>query len=188
MNPRSPDLVRLDVTRRAALHAILAGAAALTSGLTAALTAVPLFAEEPKRLGTPADRPPVTGKLNKALAPFDDLMLNFVQSHQVPGAALAVTRNSKLVYLRGFGWANVDGKRPVQPESLFRIASVSKPLTAVTVLQLVEKSKLGLNERVFDRLDAKDWLPPKCDERLRAITIRWISLVPSPISRILASR
>jgi CubicO group peptidase (beta-lactamase class C family) len=156
--------MKRDLSRRAALQAILAG--------SAALTAAPLFADEPKRPGTSPGRPTVTGKPNKALAPFDDLMLNFVHNHKVPGAALAVTRNAKLVYSRGFGWADIEEKRAVQPESLFRIASVSKPLTAVAVLQLIEKSKFGLNDRVFDHLDAKHWLPAKCDERLRAVTIR----------------
>jgi CubicO group peptidase (beta-lactamase class C family) len=43
----------------------------------------------------------------------------------------------KLIYARGFGWADRDTKEPVEPASLFRIASVSKPITAVAILQLV---------------------------------------------------
>src|SRR5215469_16545119 len=76
---------------------------------------------------------PVSGRANAALKPFDELMTTFVERNKVPGAALAVTHHSQLVYARGFGYA--DGvKEHVQPTSLFRIASVSKPLTAVAVL------------------------------------------------------
>src|SRR4051794_39390451 len=73
-----------------------------------------------------------------ALAPFDKLMTDFLADHKVPGAALAVTRHGKLVYSRGFGFADADKKVPVQADSLFRIASVAKPITAVGVLRLAE--------------------------------------------------
>jgi N-acyl-D-amino-acid deacylase len=52
----------------------------------------------------------------------------------VRGAALAVTRNGKLVHARGYGFANLAKKQPVEPASLFHIASMSKPLTAVGVM------------------------------------------------------
>jgi N-acyl-D-amino-acid deacylase len=114
----------------------------------------------------------ITGDTHHALAPFDQLMTTFLQQHRVPGAALAVTRQSRLVYARGFGLADVETARAVQPTSLFRIASVSKPITAVAVMQLVEQMKFALDDRVFDILPANDWLPAKCDERLRRITVR----------------
>jgi N-acyl-D-amino-acid deacylase len=116
--------------------------------------------------------PQVTGVPNDDLSPLDKLMSEFVAQHQAPGAALAVTRGSKLVYARGFGMADVDAKRPVQPDSLFRLASISKPLTAVAVMQLAEQSKFGLDDKIFDLLPAADWLPSKYDERLKTITVR----------------
>ena len=66
-------------------------------------------------------------------------MTSFIEENKVPGRLLAVTRRGKLVYARGFGYADVERKMPVQPAALFRIASVSKPITAVAVMQLVEK-------------------------------------------------
>ena len=131
-----------------------------------------LFADNPKRSEKDATRPRITGKGNRDLAPFDEMMTKFMATHHIPGAALAVSRHSRVVYSRGFGWADVDEKLPVQPDSLFRIASVSKPITAVAVLQLVQNSKFGLNDRVFDVLPANEWLPSKHDERLKAITVR----------------
>src|SRR5436853_534503 len=92
-------------------------------------------------LGQPApgrDAIPVTGEANPNLASFDDLLTKLLtENKQVPGAALAVTRHGKLVYSRGFGYADTAKKIAVQPNARFRIASVTKPLTAVAILQLV---------------------------------------------------
>jgi CubicO group peptidase (beta-lactamase class C family) len=116
---------------------------------------------------------PVSGKADAALQPFDDLMTGFVERNKVPGAALAVTHRGQLVYARGFGFAD-GAKEPVQPASLFRIASISKPLTAVAVLQLVERGKLHLDDKVVDRMNVSP-LPDaqaRPDDRWRQITVR----------------
>ncbi|QEL16872.1 serine hydrolase domain-containing protein [Limnoglobus roseus] len=104
------------------------------------------------------------------LAPFDQLMTTFIAENKVPGAALAVMRHGELVYTRGFGYADVETKELVQPASLFRIASVSKPLTAVAILQLVERDKLKLDDKVLDRMPP---FPEKvADPRWKQITVR----------------
>jgi N-acyl-D-amino-acid deacylase len=120
-----------------------------------------------------AKGPAVTGSADPGLASFDRLMTSFVQEHQVPGAALAVTKDGRLVYARGFGYADVDRKEPVQPTALFRIASISKPLTAVAALQLAERGKLRLDDKVFDLLKLKPILEPgaRLDPRLREVTV-----------------
>src|SRR5687768_15698788 len=84
---------------------------------------------------------PVTGLADADLAPFDELMLKFIEDNQVPGAAFAVAKDGKLVYARGFGHANPELGLPVQPNMRFRIASISKPITAAMILRLIE---LGL--------------------------------------------
>lgn len=150
------------VTRRTVVQAMLATAASASQ----------LFADDPKSSKKATLKPKITGIGHKDLAPIDEMMTAFMQAHQVPGAALAVSRHSRIVYERGFGWADVEEKRPVQPDSLFRIASVSKPITAVAVLQLIQDSRFGLNDRVFDVLPANEWLPARHDERLRTITVR----------------
>ena len=117
---------------------------------------------------------PVTGVANRDLEPFDELMTSFIEENKVPGAALAVTRQGKLVYARGFGFADVEKKEPVQPDALFRIASVSKPITAVAILQLAEKRKLRLDDKVLDHVKLMPFNGPtaKPDERWKSITIR----------------
>lgn len=117
---------------------------------------------------------PVTGTADDQFTPFDKLMTTFLADHKVPGAALAVGRNGKLVYSRGFGYADADQKVKVEPDALFRIASVSKPLTAVGVLQLVEKDKIELDDPILKYVPLKPHLTPddKADPRLDDVTVR----------------
>jgi len=114
-----------------------------------------------------------TGRQFAELKPFDELMEGFVRDNELPGAALAVAKDGRLVYARGFGYADIEQKQPVQPESLFRIASISKPFTAVATLQLVEKGRLGLNDSVFGLLPHKPHLAKgdSIDPRLGQVTI-----------------
>jgi CubicO group peptidase (beta-lactamase class C family) len=110
---------------------------------------------------------PISGLYQSELASFDELMADFVQAQRVPGAAWAVTRGSRLVYARGFGLADRERNQAVQPADLFRIASISKPITAVAILQLVERAKLGLSAKVWEVLN----LPEPSDDRWKYVTI-----------------
>jgi N-acyl-D-amino-acid deacylase len=116
---------------------------------------------------------PVTGKADRNLASFDRLMTDFIQKYHLPGGSLAVAKNGRIVYARGFGYADLDKKEPVQPDALFRIASISKPFTAVAVLQLVERGKLNLDDKVFDVLGLKapKGRKAKFDKRWKDVTI-----------------
>ena len=149
------------LTRRAFLALTAAGAAGLAAR-------GPGFAQ------VSAGTPPVTGAANPDLEPFDRLMTSFIAENKVPGAALAVTHASKLVYARGFGCADVEKNEPVQPAALFRIASVSKPITSVAVMQLVERQKLRLDDKVMDLLKLTPFLASgaKPDARWKQITVR----------------
>jgi len=115
-----------------------------------------------------------TGSEDPRMASFDRMIRRFLQEHHVPGAALAVTDGGRLVYARGYGYADIAGRQKVTPTSLFRIASLSKPITAVAVLQLVERGRLSLEDKVFDILKHEPHLEKGSlpDQRLRAITIR----------------
>jgi N-acyl-D-amino-acid deacylase len=124
----------------------------------------------------PDTAPPAvsTGAALPGLEPFDHMLREFLTEHRAPGVAVAVTDQGRLVYARGFGYADVAARQPVQPTTLFRIASISKPLTAVAILQLVEQGRLRLDDKVFDilPLDADLAAHPEFDARHRAITIR----------------
>ena len=91
----------------------------------------------------------------------------------VPGASVAIAKDGRLLFAKGYGVADVESRDPVAPDSLFRIASISKPITAVAVLKLVEEGQLGLDEHVFTILD--EFSPPEgsvTDPSIKEITVR----------------
>jgi N-acyl-D-amino-acid deacylase len=111
-----------------------------------------------------------TGKLDSALVPFDNAARNLLEMTGAPGASLAVAHNGRLVLARGYGYADVRTEEPVAPTSRFRIASVSKPITATAVMTLVEAGRLSLDERVVTLLDMTPSELP--DPRVNEITVR----------------
>ncbi len=66
----------------------------------------------------------------------------------IPGLALAVAVNGRLVYAHGFGYADLEERVPAWPTTKFRIGSISKPLTAVALMQLVEQGRVDLDAPV----------------------------------------
>jgi N-acyl-D-amino-acid deacylase len=122
---------------------------------------------------SPYEKVPVKGKAGPGLEKLDDAMLGAMDRHGIPGAAFALAREGRLLYAKGFGWANVTTGAPATPETLFGLASLSKPITAVGTLKLVEQGKLGLDDAVFGIL--KDVQPPRgarVDPRLKDVTVR----------------
>lgn len=140
--------------------------------LAVAATAVallpPVPAQEP-----PGDRYPITGKSLPILEPVDKAVRTMMARHGVPGAAVAITKNGKLVCARGYGWANLATREVVQPGTEFGIASLSKTITAIAVLKLVEQGKLRLDDKAFKILGHIKPLPGgRPDPRLQQISVR----------------
>src|SRR5580704_17447197 len=73
----------------------------------------------------------------------------FMEQFSVPGLSVAVTRNGRFVYEHQFGMADRKEAQQVLSSSLFRIASVTKPITSVTIFTLIEQGKLNLADKVF---------------------------------------
>jgi N-acyl-D-amino-acid deacylase len=119
------------------------------------------------------DQLPVVGEARAELAAVDEWVRDWMAENKVPGAAVAIGREGKVVYARGFGYADRDDKTPVQPDNLFRIASVSKPITGVAVMKLVQEEKLKLEDKVFDFLPYEPHFEDggKFDERWKQITV-----------------
>ena len=113
-----------------------------------------------------------TGAANPNLVSFDNTVMEFMRKRRVPGGALAVMKDGRLVYARGYGWASVEKHVPVQPTSLFRIASISKTLTSAAIMTLVQQGKLKLDDGAF-KLTGLSPLPgATVDPRLWQITVR----------------
>lgn len=125
--------------------------------------------------GMAAEQPvtPTTGRAVPELAAFDQAMVEAMRRWEVPGGTLALAKDGRLVLSRGYGLADVEKNQPVQPDALFRIASVSKPITAVTILGLVERGKLTLDAPAFAFLpQLKPLEGAKPDPRIARITVR----------------
>jgi CubicO group peptidase (beta-lactamase class C family) len=81
-----------------------------------------------------------------------DLLINsFLENNHIMGASVAITDHEKLVYAKGFGIANNETGENVQPGHLFRIASISKLITAVAILRLYEQGLITLTDTVFGK-------------------------------------
>lgn len=84
-----------------------------------------------------------------SIAAIDDDMVAFMARFNVPGASIAISRHGKLVYAKGYGVADRESGDKVDTASLFRIASLSKFITSVGIMTLIDKGKLSMNDKVF---------------------------------------
>lgn len=117
---------------------------------------------------------PSTGMASQSSAEsYDQVIGKLMSDFHIPGGAVAVTHSGKLVFAKAWGFADRDDPQLAHPDDLFRIASVSKQITAAEALELVEAGKLALDERAFDILSDLKPLPGKSiDPKLKLITVR----------------
>jgi D-alanyl-D-alanine carboxypeptidase len=78
----------------------------------------------------------------------DDYMKSEMAKRHIPGASVAVVREGKVVLARSYGQANVELSVPVRRGSVFKLASVTKPFTAMAIMMLVEEGKISLDGRI----------------------------------------
>jgi len=128
----------------------------ITAAVLACAAAAPVYA----RRGDNAQ------KYDQRLGP---LLETIIRAEKIPGLAVGIVEDGKLVYSRGFGVMNLGGPaRPVTAKTLFHMASVTKPFVATAVMQLVETEKVDLDAPVtkyvpYFRLK---------DARYKSITVR----------------
>lgn len=85
---------------------------------------------------------------------LDELMANDMEEYHIPGAAVSVVKDGKLFFAKGYGYADLENRIPVDPEeTVFRIGSVGKLFTWTAVMQLVEQGKLDLDADINTYLD-----------------------------------
>ena len=80
---------------------------------------------------------------------IDNGVASFMRQYGVKGVSVAVTKNGRLVYAKGYGDANSATGTPVDTTSLFRIASLSKFITSAGIMKLIEEGKLSMDKKVF---------------------------------------
>lgn len=79
----------------------------------------------------------------------DNAVQAFLDKYDVPGAAIAVSVNEKMVYTKGYGYSNLADMTPTAFDDVFRVASLSKPFTATAIMKLIDEGQIALNDKVF---------------------------------------
>ncbi|MGB6067880.1 MAG: serine hydrolase domain-containing protein [Desulfomonilaceae bacterium] len=85
----------------------------------------------------------------RELAATARIARQFMGQYKVPGLSVAIARHGQLVYAKAFGYADKAAGERLTPSHLFRIASVTKPITSVAIFSLIEQRRLRLNDLIF---------------------------------------
>jgi CubicO group peptidase (beta-lactamase class C family) len=104
----------------------------------------------------------LTQEQKKKVAKIDSL-LNFYHEQGILNGTVLVAEAGKVIYQKGFGYANMDTKETLEPKSVFRLASVSKQFTAMCIMMLEEQNKLNYDD------DFQKYLP---ELKYEGVTIR----------------
>ena len=91
-------------------------------------------------------KPEEAGFSSAGLARIDAYLKNEIATDKIPGAIMMIQRNGKTAYFNSFGVRDPGTKAPMTPDTIFRIYSMSKPITTVAAMMLVEEGKLQLDE------------------------------------------
>ncbi len=109
----------------------------------------------------------------KEFSGVEKVINSFLRKWSIAGATVAIAKDGKLAFARGFGYADTASLIETQPYNQFRIASISKLVTAICIMKLSEEGKLSLNDRVFGAdgiLNDPYFSNPK-DKRVYSITV-----------------
>ena len=106
------------------------------------------YAEQP----TPVTQPDQLGFAVDRLERVTSAFQGYVESGQIPGAVVLIARKDKLAYFRAFGFRDREQKIAMTPDSIFRIASMTKPITSVGAMMLAEEGKLDIGAPVSQYL------------------------------------
>jgi CubicO group peptidase (beta-lactamase class C family) len=112
---------------------------------------------------TPSPAPPPAAPAPPtfaAAARIDAMIDAAMRSHSIPGLSVAIVNGGSLVWTNGYGMADLENFVPARPITVYRLASVSKSITAVAVMQLVERGALELDapvQRFVPEYPEKPW-------------------------------
>jgi len=141
-----------------------------TTDTPAPTTAEPTATESTTEAGADGDGLPATGDLPEELAGVDEAVRTFAADRGVTAAALGVSKDGEVVLERGYGWADAEQSDPLPPAAPFRIASLTKSLTAAAVRSLFGDG-LSRDTTVLSVLDLNPPSGELGDDRLRDVTV-----------------
>jgi CubicO group peptidase (beta-lactamase class C family) len=122
----------------------------------------------------------VTGQEVSGFGAIDEMIREQMLLHDISASSVAITKNGRLVYTRGYTWDEPDVE-PVQPTSLFRTGSIAKSITSIAIPQLIEDGLLSYDTRVAETLgleppsgrSADPWLDLVTVDHLLTHTVGW---------------
>src|SRR5204863_5431737 len=79
----------------------------------------------------------------------DSLVVQFMIRYHIPGMSIAIEKNGKLLYAKGYGYADKAKKQEVTTESLFRVGDISSTITSMAIMKLIEAGKLSMTSKAF---------------------------------------
>jgi CubicO group peptidase (beta-lactamase class C family) len=90
--------------------------------------------------------------VERVLERADELIVEAMNERTTPGLGVGVVNGSQPVYVKGFGLADVERERPVTKQTVFRIGSITKTMTAIGLMQLWERDRFDLDDPVNEYL------------------------------------
>jgi N-acyl-D-amino-acid deacylase len=114
---------------------------------------------------------PTSGTPVESLKAFDEAVLSFMREISASSGTLAVAHGGRLVLERGYGWSDAAHQTPTAPDTIMRIASVTKPMTCAAVKRLIASGKLTLDTPAFPLLNLQQPPGSTPDPRLQQITV-----------------
>ncbi len=84
---------------------------------------------------------------------IDAACLKWIEDEKIAGCSAMVLRDGKLAYLKCFGYRDREQELPIERDTIFRIYSMSKPVTSVAAMQLIEQGKIGLDDPVSTHIE-----------------------------------
>jgi len=102
-------------------------------------------------MGLPrAETPEQVGLSSERLARLADFIIKEVEQEVIPGAVLAIARGGRLACAQAFGFQDAESEKPMRLDSIFRIASMTKPIVSVAAMMLAEEGRLDIGAPVAD--------------------------------------
>ncbi len=96
----------------------------------------------------PSGKPEDVGMSSDRLQRVNDVIKSYIDSGQISGAVTMVSRKGRIAHFEAHGLMDIEGKTPMRKDAIFRMASMSKPVTGVAILMLMEEGKLRLTDPV----------------------------------------
>jgi CubicO group peptidase (beta-lactamase class C family) len=117
--------------------------AGLTVLLLAFLLSTPVFSQ-----GLPPGEPEAVGMSSDRLRRLDSVMQSFVDEGRLPGVLTMIARHGRVVHFETCGMRDIEAGKPMEKDTIFRIYSMTKPITSVAVMMLCEEGRFQLDDPV----------------------------------------